>query len=61
MRKMLVRWSLGRVPRSRLSPLSTSKTSTEVQAMDKVGSKASAICMGRCGMARQANIWQMRT
>ena len=46
------RWSLGSIPRSLLSPLSTSKTSTAAWMVDKVGSKASVICTGRRGTAR---------
>ena len=58
---MLARWSLGRVPKSWSSPLSTSRISTVVRAADKAGLKALAICTGKHGTARQANIWWMRT
>ena len=59
--RMLVRWSLGSVPRSQSSPLSTSRTSMVVLAMDRVGLKASEICTGRQGIARQAKNWWTRT
>ena len=56
-----VRRSQGSIPKSLLSPLSTSRTSTVVWAEDRVGLKASVIYTGKQGTASWEESCQMRT